>query len=66
MVDIALIPPPSPSPSTPQHPPNDARQPNDEPLPSHEGCGLTTNTPGCAEQKAATPAPPLSKGMWAG
>ena len=27
--------------------------------------GSTTNTLGCAKQIAATPTPPLSKGMWA-
>jgi len=53
-------------PQHPQHLPNHAQQPGDEPLPSHEGCGINHQHPGCAEQKAATPAPPLSKGMWAG
>jgi hypothetical protein len=36
------------------------------PSPLMRDVGSTTNTPGCAEQTAATPAPPLSKGMWAG
>ena len=44
-------------PQLPQHLPNHAQKPGDEPLPSHEGCGLNHQHPGCAEQKAATPAP---------
>ena len=36
------------------------------PSPLMRDVGSSTNTPGCVEQMAATPAPPLSKGMWAG
>jgi len=53
-------------PQLPQHLPNNAQKPGDEPLPSLEGCGLNHQHPGCTEQKAATPAPPLSKQMWVG
>ena len=41
-------------------------RPDMSPSPLMRDVGSIINTPGCTEDTAATPAPPLSKGMWAG
>ena len=65
MVDIALIPPPPPSFSTPPFPPNLTYPTGSEPLPLVEGCGLLQHhLSSLRSEDAAVPAPPLSKGMW--
>ena len=53
----------------PRHPNSIPATPHNaemSPSPLMRDVGSTTKTPGCAKQMAATPAPPLSKGMWAG
>ena len=57
--------PPPPPPSPPQFARNHTQQPDHEPLPSIEGCGLDDQRLCSLTSKDAAPgAPPLSQGMW--
>ena len=57
---------PPPLPSLPQFAHNHTQQPDHEPLPSIEGCGLDyQHLCSLTSEDAAPAAPPLSQGMWA-
>ena len=62
----SFLPPPH-SPSPPHFAPNHTQRPGCEPFSSSEGFGLNKQCIGSLRSEdAAAPAPPLSKGMWAG
>jgi len=67
---FSLIPPPPLSPSPPpchhNSPETTRNHSATSPSPLLRDVGSTIDTPGCAKRTTDAPAPPLSKGMWAG